>query len=154
MTTDITLFITLIAYSVIVSQSFMYILALRDTSLKMEASNYIQFRKLIDQNMQAKFRYAMYTGLLASVLLIPAAFADGSLVLRVTSIVAFLMLFIDTLVTIKGNLPINSTINAWSGDSYPPNWEEVRARWLQLFQYRQILNITGFIALVAGAVFR
>ena len=154
MITNIALFITLIAYSVIVSQSFMYMLALRDTSLKMEAVHYIQFRKLIDKNMQAKFRYAMYAGLLTSVLLISAAFADGSLALKVSSIIAFGMLAIDTIVTIKGNLPINSTINAWTTDRYPKNWEEIRARWLQFYQYRQILNITGFVALVAGAVFR
>jgi hypothetical protein len=154
MITNIALFITLLAYSVIVSQSFMYLLALRDTQLKMDAGNYIQFRKLVDRNMQAKFRYVTYAALLASMLLILASFLDGSLSLSVASLIAFGMLVIDTLITIKGNLPINSTINAWTNTHYPTNWEDVRARWLQFFQYRQIVNITGFAVLVAAVVFR
>ncbi|HTF16429.1 MAG TPA: hypothetical protein VK658_00080 [Chryseolinea sp.] len=154
MITNIALFITVMAYSVIVSQSFMYLLALRDTQLKMDATSYIQFRKLVDRNMQAKFRYITYAALLASLLLIPIAFADGSWSLITASLVAFGMLVFDTMITIKGNLPINNAINAWTENHYPANWQEIRARWLQFFQYRQILNIMGFAALVAGMIFR
>ena len=154
MITNIALFVALMIYSMIVSQSFMYIFALRDTQLNMDAAHYIRFRKLIDRNMQAKFRYAIYTALLVSLLLIPIAFADGSVVLIVSSLIAFGALLLDTLFTIKGNLPINSKINIWTVDQYPADWPEVRAKWLQYFQYRQVLNITGFASLVAGAVFR
>jgi hypothetical protein len=154
MITNIALLITLLAYSVIVSQSFMYLLALRDTQLNMDIGNYIQFRKLIDRNMRTKFRYVTYSALFASMLLIPISFRAGSLSLIVASLVGFCMLVVDLLITIKGNLPINSTINDWTNDHYPTNWTAVRARWLKFFLYRQIVNITGFAVLVAGVVFR
>ena len=154
MITNIALFFALMIYSMIVSQSFMYIFALRDTQLNMDAAHYIQLRKLIDRNMQAKFRYAMYGALLVSLLLVPIAFADGSIILIVSALIAFGALLLDTLVTVKGNLPINSKINNWTVDQYPADWPEVRAKWLQYYQYRQILNIAGFASLVAGVVFR
>lgn len=152
--TNTALFIALITYSVIVSQSFMYMLALRDTQLEMNAADYVLFRKLVDRNMQVKFRYVTYAALLFALLLIPIAFLDGSLTLIVASIVAFVMLVVDTLITVKGNLPINIIINTWTEDRYPADWEAFRARWLQFYRYRQILNLTGFMALVAGTVFR
>jgi hypothetical protein len=152
--TNIALFVCVLTYSIIVSQSFMYALALRDTQLNLDALAYMQVRKLIDRNMQAKFRYATYAALLTTLLLIPMAFANGEVVLIVSSLVAFSMLVLDTIITVRGNLPINATINGWTNESYPANWQEARSKWLQYYQYRQILNITGFVALVAGAVFR
>ena len=151
---NIVLFLTLIAYSVIVSQSFMYILSLRDTQLRMEARGYIQFRHLIDANMQAKFRYAVYGALLASLILMALAVADGSGFFIGCAAIAFVALVLDTVITVKGNLPINKIMNGWTINEYPANWSDMRGRWLHYFQLRQILNITGFIALVAGTVFR
>lgn len=151
---NIALFLAILVYSVIVSQSFMYILALRDTQLNMSVRHYIEFRKLIDRNMQVKFRYVTYSALLISLVLIPIAFSDGSASLIASTLVAFIMLFADTLITVKGNLPINSLINQWTADQYPANWSEVRAKWLRFYQYRQILNISGFASLIAGAIFR
>jgi len=131
----------------------MYILALRDTQLNLDAVPYIQIRKLLDRNMQVKFRYATYAALVTSLVLIPIAFVNGSLLLVMCSLTAFIMLVADAIITVKGNLPINATINAWTNDNYPANWPAVRAKWLQFYQYRQFLNIAGFVALVVGAVF-
>jgi len=152
--TNVVLFSCLLIYSIIVSQSFMYVLALRNTQLKLDATAYIQVRKLIDQNMQAKFRYVTYTALIVTLLFIPIAYSSGSGLLFMSALVAFGMLVADTVITVKGNRPINAAINSWTNDQYPPNWQDVRAKWLQFYQYRQILNITGFVVLVAGAVFR
>jgi len=154
MVINIALFFTLILYSFIVSQSLMYILALRNTQLRMDAPSYIFFRKLVDANMQAKFRYAVYGALLSSLALATLAIIDGSAFLISCTAIAFGALMLDTVITVKGNLPINKIINGWTSSSYPPNWSDVRNQWLQHFQYRQVLNITGYTALVAGAIFR
>ena len=53
----------------------------------------------------------------------------------------------------KGNMPINNLINTWTPVHYTDNLAEYRVKWLQIFFYREIATITGFIRLVIGAVF-
>jgi hypothetical protein len=50
-------------------------------------------------------------------------------------------------------MPINTMINSWTADQFPADWATYRTRWMNIFQYRQIANITGFISLLMGAVF-
>ena len=76
----------------------------------------------------------------------------GSLVF-ITATIAFVALVADTLLTVKGNLPINDIINNWTADNIPANWADYRTKWFNIFQYRQIANITGFVSLLIGAVF-
>lgn len=149
----LTLFLTLLAYSIIVSQSFMYMLALKNVSLNLGYEPYTELRKLIDGSMRSNFTYVVYSALLLSLLnVILHTKQPGSLVF-ITAAVAFVMLLIDTLITLKGNIPLNNIINQWTADSMPSNWMEIRAKWLQYFQWRQIASITGFVALLMGAVF-
>jgi hypothetical protein len=153
MTTKILLLSTLLAYSIIVSQSFMYILALKDVQLNLEAGPYTELRKLIDTAMRSNFKYVIYAALLANLLLVISTIKNPGSLLFITAAIAFAALIADTLLTVKGNLPVNDIINTWSSDNYPANWADYRAKWLRIFQYRQIANITGFISLLVGTVF-
>lgn len=153
MITKILLLITLLFYSFIVSQSFMYILALRDVSLNLDVSSYIAFRKLVDASMTANFKYVIYGTLLVNLMLVIFTAKSPSGLLFITASVAFVALAIDVILTVKGNLPINVQINAWTTDNYPANWTEYRDNWLAFFRYRQIANITGFTSLLIGSVF-
>jgi uncharacterized membrane protein len=153
MSNKIILLITLLAYSVIVSQSFMYILALKDVQLKLEFNTYTEIRKLIDLSMRANFKYAIYAALLGNLLLVMSNIKNPSSLIFITSTISLIALIADVLLTLKGNLPINDIINTWSSDNYPKNWSEIRMQWFNIFQYRQIANITGWISLLIGAVF-
>ncbi len=153
MTNKIILLITLLAYSIIVSQSFMYILALKNVQLSLEAKLYIEFRKLIDTSMRSNFKYVIYIALLANLLLVISNIKNPGSLLFITAAVAFICLLADTLLTLKGNLPVNDVINTWTAESFPVNWAEYRTKWLNIFQYRQIANITGFVSLLTGTVF-
>lgn len=153
MTTKIILFLTVVLYSIIASQSFMYILALKHVQLSLNAESYIEFRKLINDSMQANFKYVVYGVLLTNLLLVISTGKNPSSLLFITALVAFVCLVIDTLITVKGNMPINTVINTWSSESYPADWNEYRLRWLTLFKYRQVANLTGFTSLLIGTVF-
>ncbi|MBK6634782.1 MAG: hypothetical protein IPG38_11095 [Chitinophagaceae bacterium] len=153
MQTKILLLLTILAYSIIVSQSFMYIIALKNVQTSLQANSYIELRKLIDIQFNANFKIPMYAGLLGcGLLLISNMKAPGSL-LFITAAIAFVALAADTVLALKGNMPINAMINSWPADQYPANWADYRTRWMDIFQYRQFANITGFISLLAGAVF-
>ena len=153
MLTKITLFATLLAYSFIVSQSFMYILALKDTQLALGGSSYTEVRQLIDANMRSTFKYPVYAALLTSLLLVIVNLKTPLSISFITASIAFIAIVVDTILTLKGNLPLNDIINSWSPTNYPANWKDIRQQWLTIFQYRQIANIIGFLSLLAGAVF-
>ncbi len=145
--------LTLLSYSIIVSQSFMYMLALKNVQLSLDAKPYIELRKLIDTSMRSNFKYVIYLALLTNLILIISTFKNPGSLLFITAAIAFVALIADTLLIVKGNLPINDIINTWSSDSYPANWADYRTKWFTIFQYRQIANITGFVSLLIGAVF-
>jgi hypothetical protein len=153
MATKIILFLTLLTYSVVVSQSFMYMLALKNVNLGLGYQSYTALRKLLDTNMRSNFKFVLYAALLFSLLQAILAAKQPTGLLFITSVIAFAALVTDTVITVKGNLPVNDIINQWAPDTIPAGWEMVRAKWLQYFQYRQIANITGFVALLVGAVF-
>jgi hypothetical protein len=153
MLTQITLVITLVLYSIIASQSFMYVLALKRVQLKLDAAGYITFRQLIDAAMMASIKYVMYTAMAANMLLVVLLISTHGSMLFFTALFSGLMLLVDALITVKGNLPINAVINSWAPDAYPSNWFDYRDRWLKFFRYRQVAIMTGFFALVIATVF-
>lgn len=150
----IILFITLLLYTIVVSQPIMYALALKHAQLALDAGSYIKLRQLIDAAMQRHFSYVMYAALLSSLALVVVSYRQPGHLPLAISVLAFLTLLIDALLTLKGSLPINSIINTWTPTEYPADWIEVRARWFAVFAWRQAATWVGFISLLAGTVFR
>lgn len=153
MAIKIILFLSILTYSIIVGQSYMYIIALKNAQLGMQAGTYIEFRKLVDAGFMANFKYVIYAALFLFLLLVLFTIKKPGSLLFITSVIAFVALVIDTLVAVKGNLPVNAMINSWSVDNFPADWATFRTKWLAYFQYRQIANITGFISLLIGTIF-
>ena len=154
MITKLILLITLLSYAVVVSQPFMYMLALKNTQLALGGSSYTEVRQLIDANMKAYLPYVMYTTLFANLLLIIINYKVPSGLLFITATIAFIALIVDVLLTLKGNMPLNNLINTWSPANYPSNWQEIRQQWFVIFQYRQVATTLGFISLLVGTIFR
>lgn len=153
MATKIVFFITILAYSVIASQTFMYILSLKQLQLGLNAESYLEIRKLTDTLMRANFKYVIYTALLANLLLVIFTIQTPKSWLFIGASIAFVALIVDILLTLKGSLPINDVINSWSANAIPSNWQSVRKQWFTIFQYRQISNIIGLLSLLLAAVF-
>ena len=152
MTNKIILLFTLLAYSMIVSQSFMYMLSLKHVQLNLEAAAYTEVRKLTDISMRGNFKYVIYAALLLSVVLMVLHIKNPGGAAFITAAIAFAALVIDTLLTVKGSLPVNDIINSWTAGNIPASWTELRDKWFTIFQYRQIANITGFVSLLIGTM--
>jgi len=150
---NIVIFINLLAYSFIVSQSFSYIIALRNVQQSMDAVTYIELRKLLDKNFRRKYSVVVYISLASSTLLTVLCSIEPTCLLFISSAIAWIALIIDTLLTLKGNMPINNIINTWSNDNYPADWKLYRKKWLSIFGKRQVVNIIGFLSLLLGTVF-
>lgn len=152
MLNKITSLLAVLSYAVVVSQSFMYILALKNTQLALGGSSYTEVRQLIDANMRGTLKYVLYAALLANLSLVLAHVKAPFSPAFITAAIAFLALIADVVLTLKGSLPLNEIINGWSPANFPANWREVRQQWFSIFQYRQILTIVGFVSLLAGVL--
>jgi hypothetical protein len=153
MTIKITLFITLLTYAFVISQSFFYILAMSGTLKKMQAETYIETRNLLTERLQAPLQLVYYTTLGSSLLLTAFCVVNPSGWLFICSVIALIALVADILLALKGNIPLNKFISSWTTNNYPPDWKLYRSRWFTLYHVRQALNITGFVSLLAGWVF-
>ena len=149
----ITLFITLLMYAFVISQSFFYILAMSSTLKKMQAGTYIETRNLLTQNLQTPLQLVYYATLGATMLLTAFCVVNPGGLLFIASVIALFALLADVLLAIKGNIPLNKFINSWTSHNYPANWMHYRSKWFNLYHIRQALNITGFVSLLAGLIF-
>jgi uncharacterized membrane protein len=149
----ITLFITLMLYAVVISQSFFYILAMSNVTKSMQPATYIESRKLLDQHLRSSLTTVYYLALASSVLLVSFCVINPSGFLFICSVVALVSLIIDVAFTLKGNVPLNKIINTWTASNYPANWKEYRSKWLSIYSIRQVTNIIGFVSLLAGLIF-
>ncbi len=154
MLTNLVLFITLVFFSLTVSQPLFYWMALRNTSRNLSASAYIEMRNQIDTQMRRRGPVAYYGTLIFSLILAIIAFTGDDPVLRIASFTALLGLVTDIALMMKGNVPINKTIQVWTPELYPSDWQDYRDRWLRIFGYRQVALCISFFSLLAGAVFR
>ncbi len=146
-------FITLLLYSAVISQSFFYILAMTRVSRSMQAQSYIEARQLLDKNLRSRLSLLYYVTLLAGILLVAFTVTNPHGFLFFSAVFALMALIADIILILKGNIPLNKTINSWSPSRYPENWSEYRAKWLATYRIRQVINLSGFVVLVAGFVF-
>jgi uncharacterized membrane protein len=149
----ILLLLNLFVYAVVVGQSFLYIVALRNVQESMEAPAYIELRKLLDRNFLQKFKPVMYLSLLLNLVSVISFLFQTSFILQTGAVIAFVAIVADALLASKGNMPINKIINTWTAESYPANWKDYRSKWMYWYSLRQIANISGFLALLIAAVF-
>lgn len=149
----IVLFLNLLLYAFVISQSFFYILALSYASKSMQPGTYIESRKLLDWKLRRTLTTVYYLTLVTSIALVAFTIVNPSGALFICSLVALAALIMDIALALKGNIPLNNEINGWTTQSYPENWKEIRERWFRFYNTRQAANIIGFITLLAGLIF-
>jgi hypothetical protein len=149
----ISLFITLLLYAFVISQSFFYILAMTRVTKSMQAVTYIESRQLLDKNLQSSLNIVYYLALAASIALTSFCVINPSGILFICSLISLVSLVVDVALTLKGNAPLNKIINSWTTSNYPSNWKEYRSKWFMVYKLRQAANITGFVSLLAGLIF-
>ncbi len=150
---NIILFINVLLYAIVTSQSFAYIIALSNVQKNLQANAYIEVRKLLDKNFMKKYIKIVYMALLSTTLLTVLTSVQPDCILFITSVIAWVALIIDVVFAKKGNMPINKTINNWNNDDYPVNWHEYRSKWFNIYNKRQVVNIIGFLCLLLGIIF-
>lgn len=131
----------------------MYMLSLKNMQLALDGTAYTQVRQLIDANMNVTFRYVMYVTIVLNLLYVIANAKAPSSAVFITATIGLIALVADGILTLKGSVPINQIIDNWSPAAVPADWKEVRLAWFRVFQWRQVIDVVGFVSLLAGTVF-
>src|ERR1700752_5345636 len=121
MAIKITLFITLLMYAVVISQSFFYILAMSMTLKKMRAQTYIETRNLLTTTLQEPLQIIYYTTQSASVQITAFCVVYPGGLLSITSLTALVALLAVVVLALKGKIPLNKSINCWTTRDFPDN---------------------------------
>ena len=150
---NILLFVNLLLYAVIASQSFIYMIALGNVQKNLSAAGYIELRHLLDKNFRRKNSAVVYLSLVTSTLFSILCSTEPRSLLFISSLIAWILLIVDVVLTLKKSMPLNDIINGWSIEEYPQNWASYRSEWLSVFRKRQVAITTGFISLLAGVSF-
>jgi hypothetical protein len=149
----IAILVNLLSFTFVVSQPLFYLLALADAQKSLGASSYIELRNLLDRKLQVNLRLVYYITLFTNLLLIVLAILTSSTVLLFTSLIAMAALCTDLFFMFKRDIPVNKTIQTWTPESFPPDWNNYRSKWFFYYYRRQIADLTGFLSLIIGAVF-
>jgi hypothetical protein len=148
----IILFLYLITYSFIASQPMFYLLGLSRAVKEMKVATFIDFRNLVDNSLQVSLRLVYYLGLFLGAAWIYIALGIGLQVVIITASLSILALLTDIFILLKGNNPINKTIQGWDATNYPPDWVAVKNKWFMFYRWRQAASLSGFFCLIFAIV--
>jgi hypothetical protein len=144
--------ITLLLYSLLVSQSFFYVMGYGAALNKLSATAFIEQRVAIDTAIAGRLRF-LYIACLICLLFLLYLSCTNDLVFLTNILLALSCLVLDMFIAIKKNIPLNKTIATWDLNNYPEDWQETRSEWLRYFSWRMIACITGFLYFLGGMFF-
>lgn len=150
----VALIASLIAYSIVASQPLAYVVFLGPAQRALSAPAYIELRQRINSVMNRRVPVVYLATVAAVVFLLALSLRSANWNVLVAATVALLCLFVDIVLMLRDNVPINSVVDRWSLTDYPDNWEDYRTRWFTGFGHRQFVLLVGFSSLVIGAVLR
>ena len=127
-------------------------LALSRSLSTFEPGAFLAIVHRLNQNMAPLMTWLTPLGLLSTLPTLYLSFGIQPLTFYLT--LAGLACFVVALiVTVAVEVPIVMQIVTWNVSAMPPNWQELRDRWVNFHVLRIIGGITGLALLVAGAIF-
>lgn len=152
MTTKILKISQLVVYLIITSQLLFYLIILSDSMKQISLPSFIELRKVVDPLMESRFRTIYYSGIILTlaVVILSARKPDSSLF--ITSSIAMVCLIVDVTIALKGNVPINALINAYTPGDTTQNWSALRLEWLKLINIRGGFITVGMVSQLIGLI--
>lgn len=152
MTTKIIRILQLSVYLIITSQLLFYLVILSDALKQVSLDNFMELRKIVDGLMTTRFRVIYYAALILTLTVVILSIKNPTSVIFVTSCVALVCLIIDVTLAMRGNVPINSIVNAYSPGDMTHNWAGLRLQWLKLINIRGSFVVLGIVSQLAGLI--
>ncbi|THG29876.1 hypothetical protein [Naasia lichenicola] len=116
------------------------------------AGTYIPVKHALDISAPRLAKPLMQVGLLAVSATVVAAAISGQALATIASVVSLAALIATLVAILRGDLPINRRMSAWTVADVPSDWEKVRAQWERYFAFRVGTNAAALAGTVVTAV--
>lgn len=126
--------------------------AIRPAMHSLPVASYITVKQAFDVSYPRFMKPLQVAALAASLALTIAAAVDGAGTAAACAGVGFVSLFINVIVTVRGDLPINVAMASWRPEAPPADWERQRLRWDRFNAIRTTAAVVALILLAATAV--
>jgi hypothetical protein len=134
----------------VVSQGIFYLFAAGKALSGIPMDAYAAIRNSTDQVIEWRLKLVYPATLLIGLMaVLSLAKAPGSLPF-ITTAIAFVCVVADVAMAVKFNMPINAQFRGYTPGLPGVDWESLRRTWLQFLEYRGMVQVAGFLALLAG----
>ena len=69
-------------------------------------------------------------------------------------VAAFVLFIVALVVTVLVEVPLVKEIVTWTVDTLPPNWQQLRDRWVRFHIIRVVAGLASLVLLLIAAIFR
>lgn len=148
----IILMLYLACYLMVSAQLIYYVIVMGEALKKIPIQHFLQLRKLIDPLVVTRYRwvYGLCLVLSASAMLLSQY--DTFSAVDIYLVISFACLVLDIALALKGNLPLNTLVNAGTLGEHWLKWEILRIKWIRLIRYRGVISGVGMVTLLVGLV--
>ena len=146
--------IFLLLYLVIVSQGIFYLFAVSKAYSNISMPTYAEQRNAIDLVITPRLKVVYLTSLLIGIAIIILTYKNPRCWAFISTNIAFVCLIIEISLAVKYNMPINVKFNAYAVSNHTQDWKALRHTWLQMIEYRGVLQVIGFLGLLFGIGYR
>ena len=106
----------------------------------------------LNRNMASLMTWLTPLGLLSTLPTLFLSFGSHPTTFYLT-LAGFVCFLIALIITLRIEVPIVMQIITWHVSALPPNWQQLRDRWVSFHIIRVVAGIVGLTLLVAGAMF-
>ena len=142
--------LSLLLFTVVVSQPLFYWMALGRATRGLSCGAYVELRQQINAAIVKRLIGSYVVTLIALLALAGTAWAGGRLSIVGGAIGAAFALIVDLALAAKLNIPINKRMDGWQLDAVPSDWESQRNAWDAALGVRRVVLLMGFVGLVVA----
>lgn len=144
--------LSLLLFSVVVSQPLFYWLALGRATGRLSCGAYVELRQQINAAIVKRLMGSYAVTLIALLALAGTAWSHGRLSIVGGAAGAAVALVADLALAAKLNIPINKRMDGWPLNAVPSDWETQRNAWDAALGVRRVVLLAGFVGLVIALV--
>lgn len=141
----------LLLYLIVVSQGIFYLFALGKALSGVSMDAYAEIRNSTDQVIEWRLKFVYPATVLIGLITVVLCFMKAPYsLLSISTAIAFVCVLLDLMMAIKFNMPINAQFQAYQAGIQGVDWTSLRNTWLQFLEYRGVVQVVGFLALLVG----
>lgn len=138
----------LLFFLIIVSQGIFYLFALNKALSGISIDAYAEVRNATDQVIEWRLKFVYPAALLIGFVTTLSLIKNSGTFVLVTTAIALLCVIVDLVLAVKFNLPINSQFHNYPASLQEVDWLALRKTWLQVLEFRGLVQILGFLSLL------